>query len=361
MVESLPSGELPKGNPSNKREKRKLFERRGRVPVSEDELPESFFVPELQTPFEVESATLNDRINEYKGFYNERIRNSLEELRYLLNKKERDLRLKELELQDREKKIQEIEQRLKIEREEAQRVSQLSEEVLSEEEKALIQSYREGKIPSQKPHNPQGFGGLPSVNDSSKIKGILIDRSKYQGQDEINLGEGNYLLWNKSQKQYDHVQGIKPGLKYTFFAAEGSYPNSEAGYIGEHAFYSQKWLQKQVWYEKPIQGKLDDGVGPAYQGKVPLNVLIDMLNSRLNPAHNLSDGRLVEGVDFRVAYKNWRYLYQHGTYYTDEHGDLYTVIDYQSSDSKGNPPPIRGGEDTTALERVKWKRARKAV
>ncbi len=284
------------------------------------------------------------------------LRDELARLQYLLTEKEKELRIKELQLQQQAAELNSLKERLlKIEEQQTQPPlltrEQLQEiefegQKLSAEEAEAIQQIRT--------RNPSGVGGLPG---SSRSPSIVINQFKYQG-DRIQLDDESNLLWDNTRKAYQQVG--KEGNKFTYFAVEAAYLNPN--YINPNypQFYSQSILRKQVWYAKTPPGKISDGIGEQYKGRVPLKLLEDMLNSRINPAFvNPENGSLIEGQSFKAAYKNWRYKYQIGTFYRNKDGDLYAIIEKTEEDSKGNPPTYRLDEfgeqkSLSSKEKRKW-------
>lgn len=248
------------------------------------------------------------------------------------------------------KKLQELEEtpspKVAFENEEEQSVEE-------ETSQSLEDSYSGGR-------NKLGVGGLASSPNSNIT---IIDRNKYRGQ-QVPLDNGDSLIWNPSNKTYDLV-GPNQGLKFTYFAVEAAY--LEEGYINPNyeQFYSQTVLRKQVWYERTPRGREEDSIGPKYAGKVPIDILMNRLNERVNSAKMMSNGEIQEFAPFQEAYKNWRYTYETGTYYKDSKGDLYQILDSRESKSKGNAPVYRTdgkfksktyGQriDTSPDEKARW-------
>lgn len=230
---------------------------------------------------------------------------------------------------------------------------EIDQEQYNEAKKTREESYEGGR-------NKLGIGGRPGRGLSNAT---IINQNVYQG-DRIKLEDDSFLDWDKEASQYK-LASANSGLKFTFWAVEAAY--LEEGFINPNypQFYSQTLLQKQVWYERTPHNRLDDTIGTQFGGRVPQQVLRDMLNQRVNTARVNPNGELTEHVDFEIAYKNWRYTYQVGTYFTNEAGDLYTILDVDERKSKGNAPAYRTDskftsptygqqKPTSAAEKAAW-------
>lgn len=206
---------------------------------------------------------------------------------------------------------------------------QESDEQYEARRQTIEESYAGGR-------NPTGIGGKPGSRFSTAT---IINQHVYQG-DRIKLDDNSFLDWDAGVSQYK-LSSANSGLKFTFFAVEAAY--LEDGFINPNypQFFSQTILRKQVWYERTPHNRISDGLGEKYGGRVPQEILRAELNSRVNTARVLADGSLQEEIDFEPAYKNWRYTYQVGTYYTDSEGELYTLLDVDERKSKGNAPAYR--------------------
>lgn len=302
--------------------------------------------------YEKQAADLETLIERIKLEIKADLQDELTKLQYLLTEKEKELRIKELQLQQQAAELQLLKEQLtKIQADQVPiEVPTSTEEFgdLTDEEQQALREIRS--------RNREGVGGLPG---SSRSPSIVINQFKYQG-DRIQLDDESNLLWDNTRKAYQQVG--KEGTKFTYFAVEAAYLNDN--YINPNypQFYSQSILRKQVWYAKTPPGKLSDGIGEQYNGRVPQKLLEQMLNDRINAAFiNPENGSMIENQSFKAAYKNWRYKYQIGTFYRNKDGDLYAIIEKTEEDSKGNPPTYRLDEfgeqkPLSGREKRKWGR-----
>lgn len=318
------------------------------------------FYPNAES-YEAENASIELQIKALKNQINRELEDELLRLQYILNAKERELALKELALNQREQELNLREAKIKqLEAFENQKSPKdesdykgKPEEYSFEEETSNVSS--RDYIP-----NVGGSGGLPGSKNS---EATIIARNVYQG-DKIPLDDGSTLLWDKQKSEYQLISKNQ-GLKFTYFAVEAAYLNE--GYVNHYypQFYSQTVLNKQVWYETTPRNKLDDGLGTQYGGRVPLDILRLALNSRVNTGRVRPDGNLEENVDFSLAYKNWRYRYETGTFFKNSEGELYSIVDYTEMDSKGNAPNFRTDgnfksstygqrKPTSSEEKLRW-------
>lgn len=136
------------------------------------------------------------------------------------------------------------------------------------------------------------------------------------------------------------------GIYQTYFAAEGGGikpGNMFQGYEGSEGeftdgFYSNNFLKKQLWRAKEPHSKQEGPLGdagPQYNGRVPFNVLMDMLNNVLN----IND----DGTDFRQAFEYWTYRYE-VSYSVKTDTGLYNVIVESFGDESAAPKPNFGYE-----------------
>jgi hypothetical protein len=364
--------------------------------VDTEEEPNKFaeYYPNAES-YEAEGQNLELQIRALKKRISRELEDELLRLQYELNERELRIRQKEFELQQREADLNAREARIsRLEQFESQqspkeRISeQLAEDDLEsefdiedlgdKEEKSTIEGgTRPAKVGKDYIPNPEGKGGLPGSKLSNSI---VIDRGVYQGRDKITLENGNSLVWNKENKLYEFefIPGddarinANQGLKFTYFAVEAAYLNEgyDRGLFQDMPhIYSQTLLRKQVWYEKTPRNRSSDGIGEQYQGRVPFNVLMDILNKAVNVRLFTGSGEYIENQDIRRAYKNYRIRYERGTFYKTANGDLYSVIEKgsQINESKGNPPTYRTdanlksptyGErvETSTEERSRWNR-----
>jgi hypothetical protein len=304
--------------------------------------------------YEAESANLDLLIRREKNRISRELLDELKTHEYLLTQREKAIKLKELELAQREADLDAREQRLQrleaFELQKSPRELALEEAQEEELEFELPEETSIEKKPRDYIPNPSGQGGLPGSKLSNSI---VIDRGVYQGKDLIELENGNRLRWNQNNKEYefefipgdDRGMNNNRGLPFTYFAVEAAY--LEDGYDNPNYphFYSQTLLGKQVWYAKtPRNRNVGAGaLGEAYEGKVPFDVLLKLVNETVNTRLFTSNGEFIQNQDFRRAYKNWRFKYEQGTYYKTKAGDLYSILTpgTQMSDSKGNPPTYR--------------------
>ncbi len=341
MVEALPSGNGDDAVASSNDNEIKSKDPNAILPSAE--------------AYESQNREIDVLIRNLKEEIKGELRDEIQRLEYLLTEKEKQLRIKELELQQKEAELNVLRSRLEaiennqqnINKEVPSEDSELGE--LNEEERTLIAGQRSI-------NNPSGRGGLPG---SVKSSSILIDRHSYRG-DKLELGDGSDLVWDQGRKSYELV-GKNQGIKFTYFAVEAAYLNEHFINPNYPQFYSQSILRKQIWYDRAMPGKLSAGIGEQYRGKVPLDLLKKMLNERVNAAYiNPNSGELVENQPFELAYKNWRYKYEAGTFFRNKDGDLYGILDETSSDSRGNAPSFRTDDfgnqtKTSKTERSKWK------
>lgn len=320
--------------------------------------------------YEAEASNLELLIASLKKEISKELQDEIKQLEYLVSQTEAEnarlkLQVKQLEA-EKQQLIQRLENQARFESIQSPKQRAIEEDYDEEFESNLANTElpdgtsgldkQRGGQPGQV-HNPSGKGGFA---DATKI-----NRSQYQG-DLLPLGESNEnLIWNPAKNEYEISAGDNTGLKFTYFSVEAAYLND--GFINPNYsnLYSQTILRKQVWYERTPHNRLNDGVGEQYGGRVPLQVLRDMLNSRVNTAYMMPNGQLAENQDFSKAYKNWRMTYQVGTYYKNSRGDLYAILDVNIHESKGNPPSYRTDGNiksknygqriaTTPEERAKW-------
>lgn len=140
---------------------------------------------------------------------------------------------------------------------------------------------------------------------------------------------------------------VTPGetLNSTYFSFHGAYP--EAKYLADLRFRSVDLLLKRIWREREHPAA-DDGLGPQFNGHVPMEVLIKRVNQLLNI--NDQGGR----IDARKVYKNWHISWELLKVkkvvkeYKIVHGKevpvygLVTKIITSHRQTKGNPPPEHG-------------------
>lgn len=122
-------------------------------------------------------------------------------------------------------------------------------------------------------------------------------------------------------------------LKSTYFSFHGAYPQGEL--LADLRFRSVDLLLKRIWRERE-RPETDDGLGPKYGGHVPLEVLLQRVNSLLNI--NDAGGKF----DARDVYKNWELTWQLleiRAVEIDGKKKLLTRIVTQVRNRKGNPPP----------------------
>lgn len=367
MVEDLPDDlKLPSGSASDS----------GESDATNSKFDE--FLPKAEY-YEAESQNLELLIQREKRRISKELLDSLLKLQYELSQKEYELKVKEQELNLREQDLiireQQLARQIAFEELKSPKEREEYEDILEE---GFDNSEFEGDTPSMgliknagqvqlgQKLNPQGRG----LKDS-----IEINRGEFQGP-RIQLENGNSLVWNTRTSEYedefvpgpDERTNRNRGLVRTWFTFEGAYLND--GYINPNYpnVYSQTLLGKQVWYERTPLNRKEDGIGPKYSGRVPLQVLIDLLNSQVNCALQTSDGTFIENQDVRRAYKNWRLRYDTGTFYKTKSKDLYCIIDKDSVvyEVRGNPPAYRTdsklgsptyGErvETSAAEKSRWK------
>lgn len=307
--------------------------------------------------YEAFGNELEIQIREIKSKIRKDLQDEFARIEYLLNERERAIVLKEIELKQREADLNAREERLRrlelLESTPSPKVyGDEGEENLSDiefEEDAIAEAAKaEAKRKSYEGgRNKEGVGGLPGSKLSTSI---VIDRGKYQG-DRVNLENGNNLVWNVQSQQYDDefIPGpdasinANKGLKFTYFAVEAAYLNEGYDNPNYPHLYSQTILGKQVWYERTPRNRKEDNIGPQFGGRVPLNVLEEMLNKAVNTRVFTSDGNYIEFQSFRRAYKNWRIKYERGTYYKTANNELYSILekDSQVMESHGNPPSYR--------------------
>lgn len=353
--------QLPSGNETEAERKKRLAQFKSKE-ESEDSYPS--FLPSPES-YEAIGANLEVNLEDLKRRLKDEFSDEITNLEFNVSQLEAALRKQQLELEA----LQAENQRLKEEREiliakleieenrpspkEPSDYKEVTDEQYEESRQSLEDSYKGGR-------NKEGVGGRPGSRFSNAT---IINQNVYQG-DRIRLEDDSYLDWNAEKSQYQ-LASANQGLKFTFFAVEAAY--LEDGFINPNypQMYSQTLLGKQVWYERTPHNRKSDGVGEQYGGKVPQSVLRQMLNERVNTARVQPDGTLLENVDFEQAYKNWRYTYQVGTYFTNSDGDLYTILDVDERRSKGNAPAYRTDskftsptygqqKPTSAAERAAW-------
>ncbi len=364
IADEIPIDETPYDEKASKRQLKKLrkLDRKEKFRKLKDSITGSKTTPSSITPEDIQFY--NNEIERLTKELAEKD-NIIEQDRKIISAQEAEIRrLKEFS--DNEQRIERISfedlQRLEDEANAKDRIIQAQvEEIrrLKRESQAQPQlpitelpreveeqpeiSEREPRTTGQV-SNESGVGGIPGVQ--SKAVGESIEGTTYQGKDTIPLDSKANLEWNRDLNQYE-FKGDNQGLKFTFFAAEMSYPAE--GYNVPHALYSQTIFQRQVWYERPIKGKNNEDtlalLGFAHGGRVPMQSIIDLFNDWAGIFRFTEAKRTVYDAppkaDFRAAYKNWRYLYEQGTFYKAEDGKLYSIVYFRDEKSKGNPPQYR--------------------
>ena len=127
----------------------------------------------------------------------------------------------------------------------------------------------------------------------------MIDLNEWHGFTRKAQPDGSFLVWNKSKQRYD-IHGDKPGIRFTYFSAQGFYV-AKGKAAPEPNFYSNVHLGKRLWKEKERDSV--DYLGRRHGGHVPLETLLDRLSDVL-------------GVDdFETTYQNWSYRYEIGIRY----------------------------------------------
>lgn len=122
----------------------------------------------------------------------------------------------------------------------------------------------------------------------------------------------------------------KDGIHTTYFSAEGAVP--KPGAFGEDSFYSNHYLQKNLWREREPPGRTDGPIGRAgitHKGRVPLKVFFDALNEALG----------IE--DFRETYEFWKYRYE-VSYSVKTDSGLYNVVLKSEGDQSATPEILHG-------------------
>lgn len=330
------------------------------IPPSEGINEKYPFYPNAES-YEAEASSLELLIRNLKNDIKKDLQDEFAQLQYLATKLEQELKIallkiKQLEADNEALRAAQNERIASFD--EAQSPKQTFENEDEEYESAgSTSSETEAKINRR---NETGKGGLPGSKNASSI---TINTFEYQG-DRVRLEDGSELVWDKTAKQYSLQSSVgNNGLQFTYFAVEAAY--LEEGYINPNypKFYSQTILRKQVWYEKTPRNREEDGIGPKYGGKVPLQVLKDLLNQRVNSAKVLATGDIVEFQDFTKAYVNWRYMYQVGKYFKNAAGDLYAIVEVDERKSKGNAPAFRTDgnlKSSTYGQQVKTKASERA-
>lgn len=142
-------------------------------------------------------------------------------------------------------------------------------------------------------------------------------------------------------------QGPKESIRFTYFAACGSYPKK-----GYEKYPNQWWstnhFGQQLWKEIDNSNRQYSQLGPAYKGTIPIEILLDMVQEEI-----------MYGEDFQKIYQNWTFKYQignaryvNGRYETRVHqsgknkgkpyqyykADLITTVTRTIEKSRGTPP-----------------------
>lgn len=187
------------------------------------------------------------------------------------------------------------------------------------------------------------FSKTPSLK---KITGKKGGKGGRKGKHSKGQRFNVRTLKNPKQSRIDNLLQ-QDGIFQTYFAAEGG--GLKEGYIFEgyegregqftNGFYSQQFLQKQLWREKEpgsqgVKGPLGEA-GPEYKGKVPFEVLMNKLNEVLN----IND----DGTDFRDAFSYWNYRYE-VSYSVKTDTGLYNVVIESFGDESDTKPPNFGYE-----------------
>lgn len=344
----------PQGGEPSQNKKPKLF--KSRRELKEERATEE----KLSSAEAYESRSLDELILEAKGDYQRELKAIRDEYEVKLQRQNAEIERLKFELEKKSNAEAELKQQLnqtnerlaaieeRVSPKESQsKIEQQREEIRKENAQFEAEAQRELKEreESVRPEglNPQGKGGLPGSKQSS---GVAINQDFYIG-DRVKLGkeDGEELTWDPEEKKY---QVPLDGRQYTFFSAEAAYLNERYD-CQQNAFYSQTLFKKQVWYDVTPKGRVDDGIGSRYGGKVPLDYFMKEIAERLNARVFLASGDVIEKQDFRKAFKNWRYKYQVGKFYKTREGDLYSINEIDESRSQGNPPSFRtAGRDVTS-------------